>query len=201
MSAISQVLYYPNVASHEAESIPWIGVRQRRAVHPEKLVSLHNPLHQYQAPELQVGYFGECRSQLVESQSAVHNSPSMSRCRPLLLRQFKRPVMIPRAPARLSLVSRHLAGGNPSHSLYTAASPGQPDAPSSAHHRRPSPSSPSSATMSSQPEHPTLLIPGPIEFDDAVLQSMSHYRSVFLRSVGCCCIETGCPKHQSTDSH
>jgi len=31
------------------------------------------------------------------------------------------------------------------------------------------------ATMSSQPAHPTLLIPGPIEFDDAVLQSMSHY--------------------------
>jgi alanine-glyoxylate transaminase/serine-glyoxylate transaminase/serine-pyruvate transaminase len=31
------------------------------------------------------------------------------------------------------------------------------------------------AKMSSQPNHPTLLIPGPIEFDDAVLQSMSHY--------------------------
>ncbi|KAI9643787.1 hypothetical protein NHQ30_007137 [Ciborinia camelliae] len=30
-------------------------------------------------------------------------------------------------------------------------------------------------TMSNQPAHPTLLIPGPIEFDDAVLQSMSHY--------------------------
>jgi alanine-glyoxylate transaminase/serine-glyoxylate transaminase/serine-pyruvate transaminase len=30
--------------------------------------------------------------------------------------------------------------------------------------------------MSSQPPHPTLLIPGPIEFDDAVLNSMSHYR-------------------------
>lgn len=29
-----------------------------------------------------------------------------------------------------------------------------------------------------QPEHPTLLIPGPIEFDDAVLESMSHYRQV-----------------------
>ncbi|MCJ1229991.1 hypothetical protein MMC12_006662 [Toensbergia leucococca] len=29
--------------------------------------------------------------------------------------------------------------------------------------------------MSNQPEHPALLIPGPIEFDDAVLQSMSHY--------------------------
>ncbi|KAF1987907.1 PLP-dependent transferase [Aulographum hederae CBS 113979] len=32
-----------------------------------------------------------------------------------------------------------------------------------------------SAVMSSQPEHPALLIPGPIEFDDAVLQSMSHF--------------------------
>ncbi|CAL3972576.1 unnamed protein product, partial [Diplocarpon coronariae] len=29
--------------------------------------------------------------------------------------------------------------------------------------------------MSSQPNHPALLIPGPIEFDDAVLQSMSHF--------------------------
>lgn len=42
-----------------------------------------------------------------------------------------------------------------------------------------------SSTMSPQPAHPTLLVPGPIEFDDAVLQSMSHYRYVrnmpFLR--------------------
>ncbi|KAF2642267.1 purine catabolism protein pucG [Massarina eburnea CBS 473.64] len=29
--------------------------------------------------------------------------------------------------------------------------------------------------MSSQPEHPALLIPGPIEFDDAVLQAMGHF--------------------------
>ncbi|KAI9711415.1 MAG: hypothetical protein M1812_007160 [Candelaria pacifica] len=29
--------------------------------------------------------------------------------------------------------------------------------------------------MSKQPEHPALLIPGPIEFDDEVLQAMSHY--------------------------
>lgn len=29
--------------------------------------------------------------------------------------------------------------------------------------------------MSTQPEHPALLIPGPIEFDDAVLHSMSHF--------------------------
>lgn len=32
--------------------------------------------------------------------------------------------------------------------------------------------------MSSQAAHPALLIPGPIEFDDAVLTSMSHYRYV-----------------------
>lgn len=32
------------------------------------------------------------------------------------------------------------------------------------------------AKMSSQPEHPAVLIPGPVEFDDAVLQSMGHYR-------------------------
>ena len=30
--------------------------------------------------------------------------------------------------------------------------------------------------MSNQAPHPALLIPGPIEFDDAVLSSMSHYR-------------------------
>ncbi|KAJ9619494.1 hypothetical protein H2203_008272 [Taxawa tesnikishii (nom. ined.)] len=29
--------------------------------------------------------------------------------------------------------------------------------------------------MSSQPPHPALLIPGPIEFDDQVLQAMSHF--------------------------
>ena len=30
--------------------------------------------------------------------------------------------------------------------------------------------------MSSQEPHPTLLIPGPIEFEDEVLKSMSHFR-------------------------
>lgn len=38
------------------------------------------------------------------------------------------------------------------------------------------PTSSPARTMSSQPAHNTLLIPGPIEFDDAVLQSMSHFR-------------------------
>ncbi|KAF1835001.1 PLP-dependent transferase [Decorospora gaudefroyi] len=34
--------------------------------------------------------------------------------------------------------------------------------------------------MSNQAPHPALLIPGPIEFDDAVLSSMSHYRYPIL---------------------
>ena len=37
--------------------------------------------------------------------------------------------------------------------------------------------------MSSQPPHPALMIPGPIEVDDAVLQAMSHYRLDLLQSV------------------
>lgn len=62
--------------------------------------------------------------------------------------------------ARISLVSRHLHPENSSLSS-TLTSQNQIR---------------KSSTMSCQPEHPTLLIPGPIEFDDAVLQSMSHYR-------------------------
>ena len=33
-------------------------------------------------------------------------------------------------------------------------------------------------TMSHQAEHPALLIPGPIELDDEVLDSMGHFASV-----------------------
>ncbi|KAH6678926.1 pyridoxal phosphate-dependent transferase [Plectosphaerella plurivora] len=58
--------------------------------------------------------------------------------------------------ARISLVAGHL-GSSP---IST---------PSTAQLSRPQ------STMSTQPEHAALLIPGPIEFDDAVLQSMSHY--------------------------
>ncbi|KAI0378240.1 alanine--glyoxylate aminotransferase [Hypomontagnella monticulosa] len=72
--------------------------------------------------------------------------------------------------ARVSIISRHLLGG--------AQSPTNPNIPISISLSSPqsrSFSSSTTANMSSQPEHPTLLIPGPIEFDDAVLQSMSHY--------------------------
>ncbi|KAI2631686.1 alanine--glyoxylate aminotransferase [Xylaria nigripes] len=63
---------------------------------------------------------------------------------------------------RLSAISQHIAGQpQPSSSLSVNQSR--------------SLSGSSISKMSSQPSHPTLLIPGPIEFDDAVLQSMSHY--------------------------
>ncbi|CAI4218134.1 unnamed protein product [Parascedosporium putredinis] len=46
--------------------------------------------------------------------------------------------------------------------------------PSTAFHRGSFNTTPA-LKMSTQPAHPALLIPGPIEFDDAVLQSMSHF--------------------------
>jgi alanine-glyoxylate transaminase/serine-glyoxylate transaminase/serine-pyruvate transaminase len=79
---------------------------------------------------------------------------------------------------RLSLISRHLVGREPLNTPYTTERlPDTVDTTllSQTPVRR---SSTVSTIMSSQPEHPTLLIPGPIEFDDAVLQSMSHFRFV-----------------------
>jgi len=73
--------------------------------------------------------------------------------------------------SRLSLISRHLVDQQPLNTPYsTERLPSTID--TSLLPRIPA------RTMSSQPEHPTLLIPGPIEFDDAVLHSMSHYRFV-----------------------
>lgn len=85
--------------------------------------------------------------------------------------------------ARLSLISRHLEqrplleintpfsterkAGTQDDLEYT---PIQRDPPK--------PASPDNqkVKMSGQAEHPALLIPGPIEFDDAVLLSMGHFR-------------------------
>ncbi|OJD19957.1 hypothetical protein AJ78_00151 [Emergomyces pasteurianus Ep9510] len=88
-----------------------------------------------------------------------------------------------RANPRLSLISRHLDHKLPLPALNTPFStertvsvepddveykPVQRTSPPTADH-------PPNAKMSAQAPHSTLLIPGPIEFDDAVLQSMSHY--------------------------
>lgn len=45
------------------------------------------------------------------------------------------------------------------------------------------PPQPPKKMSSNQAPHPALLIPGPIEFDDAVLNSMSHYRSISSHSI------------------
>jgi len=69
--------------------------------------------------------------------------------------------------ARLSAISRHIDPNIADSSLQTL--------PTIQSRRLSSSKSSDNNKMSSQPDHPALLIPGPIEFDDAVLQSMSHF--------------------------
>lgn len=99
---------------------------------------------------------------------------SMYRSRPLSLI-----AMIPRgssASRRLSLTANHLLSKAPSSSSSSSSSTAQARVQGPRHLSTTTTAAQDPATMSSQPEHSTLLIPGPIEFDDAVLQSMSHYR-------------------------
>ncbi len=87
--------------------------------------------------------------------------------------------------ARLSLISRHLEN-RPLLEINTPfsterQSTGQDDVDYTPIQRYPPKSAPQEETkpkMSNQAEHPALLIPGPIEFDDAVLNSMGHFRCV-----------------------
>lgn len=90
------------------------------------------------------------------------------------------------ANARLSLISRHFDQRLPLPELRTPFSSERQSVESDDLEYKPidrslpasllpSSSSSPSSTMSLQAAHNTLLIPGPIEFDDAVLQSMSHY--------------------------
>lgn len=95
-----------------------------------------------------------------------------------------------RSRARLSLISRHLSQ-RPVLELNTPFSterhasqaedveyiPFSPPPPPPLSTLVP-PEVAAVAKMSSQQHHPTLLIPGPVEFDDDVLRSMSHYRCV-----------------------
>lgn len=77
-----------------------------------------------------------------------------------------------RARPRLSLIERHLDVKPPLNTPYSTDRASRPD----------DDSSDNNSAMSSQAPHSTLLIPGPIEFDDAVLQAMSHYRYVYAPS-------------------
>ncbi|PGH14739.1 hypothetical protein AJ79_02905 [Helicocarpus griseus UAMH5409] len=92
-----------------------------------------------------------------------------------------------RANPRLSLISRHLDQRLPLPALNTPFSTEISVEPDDIEYKPVQRSSPllkpntpstnlkDNASMSTQAPHSTLLIPGPIEFDDAVLQSMSHY--------------------------
>lgn len=85
----------------------------------------------------------------------------------------------PENPAgRLSLISRHLAPVYPINTPFAVER--IPDTIDTSllpktQTRKLSTTTTPTAKMSQQPPHATLLIPGPIEFDDAVLQSMSHF--------------------------
>lgn len=101
---------------------------------------------------------------------------------PLLPRLISRPaILASRATSRLSLIARHFQK-IPVLELNTPFSIDKYSSPEDYtpfHRRRYSTTSEAEekpVKMSSQPSHPALLIPGPIEFDDAVLQAMSHYR-------------------------
>ncbi|OCT51657.1 Alanine--glyoxylate aminotransferase 1 [Cladophialophora carrionii] len=98
------------------------------------------------------------------------------------------------ATSRLSLISRHLeehqqSSYPPINTPYTTERtslpsddvPWNPPSPPAPLPKSPSPvqkrqvSTSSSANMSSQPPHASLLIPGPIEITDEVSQAMGHY--------------------------
>ena len=102
----------------------------------------------------------------------------------LFCRQSRRPLTasaLANPRARLSLISRHLKQ-RPYFELNTPFSSerlaGKQDDPEYTPLVRSSPTMADEKgnSASSQPEHPALLIPGPVEFDDAVLEAMSHYR-------------------------
>jgi hypothetical protein len=110
------------------------------------------------------------------SLSVLSNRPGTEtttfRLAALALRAFYPAIKLAPPLARLSVISRHL-DPRPSIPINTAFSIERISSHASKQSRSFSSDKPK---MSGQPNHPTLLIPGPIEFDDAVLQSMSHYR-------------------------
>ncbi|KAL8674933.1 MAG: hypothetical protein Q9168_000636 [Polycauliona sp. 1 TL-2023] len=111
--------------------------------------------------------------------AAVDVTVALLRASSLPLRAFP---TLASSRTRLSLISRHLQQRPPLEintpfSSERQASP-EDDLPYTPLTRQPVQTSgkeDKQNTMSNQAEHATLLIPGPIEFDDEVLQAMSHY--------------------------
>ncbi|TID13627.1 alanine--glyoxylate aminotransferase 1-like [Venturia nashicola] len=78
-------------------------------------------------------------------------------------------------PARLHLLQQHLASPSCLIPHENSSVPTTTPPQARAYSSRTSTAEELSSKMSNQEPHPALLIPGPIEFDDAVLQAMSHY--------------------------
>ena len=113
-------------------------------------------------------------------------------CRRPLASLPKIPLSLVLAPprARLSLISRHLENrpvleiNTPFSTERQSTGPDDVDyTPIKRDPPKPAPPEQKEHKMPNQPDHPTLLIPGPIEFDDAVLDSMGHYRCVARSSL------------------
>jgi len=116
----------------------------------------------------------------------------ISAFRPLLRQIYPSMSSASRAAPRLALISRHLDQSpflelNTPFSTersapleadveYQASKPAPSRSTSKGTQTQPPKEQEKPAKMSNQEPHPALLIPGPIEFDDAVLSSMSHYR-------------------------
>jgi hypothetical protein len=114
---------------------------------------------------------------------SAHRLPSLLCRRPLSSFTLAPP------RSRLSLISRHLEQALPEINTPFSTerlSTDQDDIDYTPRKRDPpKPASPKEKNkMSNQPEHPALLIPGPIEFDDDVLQSMGHFRCAELPRTG-----------------
>ncbi|KAF2155609.1 PLP-dependent transferase, partial [Myriangium duriaei CBS 260.36] len=79
------------------------------------------------------------------------------------------------ARSRLSLVQRHLSDRTPLEIITPYSTERRSNIQDDLDYYERSRQNQKPEKMSSQPDHPALLIPGPIEFDDEVLQAMSHY--------------------------
>lgn len=121
---------------------------------------------------------------LVDVILAATRLPSLFCRRPLFFLTLAPP------RARLSLISRHLEQ-RPQLEINTPFSTErlsrEPDDVDYTPIKRdpPRPTLPEEKQKMAQTDHPALLIPGPIEFDDVVLQSMGHFR------FGCDCEKPG----------
>lgn len=115
--------------------------------------------------------------------SGIHK-PTQASDAPRLPRRESEKLAPSSTTQRLSLISRHLDQRLPLPELNTPFSTERNSlAPDDVEYKPidrttsppTPPPEPSPAMSTQQSPHNTLLIPGPIEFDDAVLQSMSHY--------------------------